>query len=161
MNLKKSIKVAVLTLVLVVLLGMVGTLTEGPRTIGYAHFWDVFSAEASVTPVINGTISAGEWDAAHMEAFTSLGFYTHDENAATCYADSGETDGFDLHLRGRVDKGPFIIGSLVSVSLINDSGHPTGEVFNTHTINNQGQFELELPLPRYTSWRPTGSTTTR
>lgn len=73
MNLKKSLKVAVLVLVLGALLGTVSELTEPPRTIGYAHPGDVFSAGASVTPAIDGTISAGGWDDAHMEAFTTPG----------------------------------------------------------------------------------------
>ena len=70
----------------------------------------------------------------------------------------GDSDipGFDVRLHGAVDKGPFVVGSLVSLSLVDARGNPTGEVFNTHTINDLGEFNLELRVPRYASLEANG-----
>ena len=62
-----------------------------------------------------------------------------------------DTDYLDVRLRGAVDKGPFVIGSRVAVSLVDGRGNPTGEVFITRTINDFGEFELDLRVPRYAS----------
>lgn len=68
----------------------------------------------------------------------------------------GDSSGFDLRLQGAVGKGPFVVGSLVSLSLVNGRGNPTGEVFNTHTVNDLGEFVLELHVPRYASLEANG-----
>lgn len=45
-------------------------------------------------------------------------------------------------LEGAVAKGPFVLGSTISVSPIDDMGSPTGEVFNTQTVDDLGRFEV-------------------
>jgi hypothetical protein len=45
-------------------------------------------------------------------------------------------------LEGAVQKGPFVIGSSVSVSVLNADLTPTGQVFNTQTVNDRGEFEI-------------------
>jgi hypothetical protein len=72
----------------------------------------------------------------------------------------GEADaasgGFEVQLHGAVDKGPFVVGSLVTVALVDAEGNPSGEVFITHTIDDLGRFDLELRVPRYASLEATG-----
>jgi cysteine-rich repeat protein len=47
--------------------------------------------------------------------------------------------------QGAVQKGPLLFGSSIDVSPLNDSGNPTGEVFATSTINDLGEFSVEVP----------------
>ena len=76
---------------------------------------------------------------------------------ADCDVDGdADADGFDIHLLGAVDKGPFVVGSLVVVALIDGEGNPTGAAFMSHTINDLGEFELELHIPQYASLEATG-----
>ncbi|MBN1945999.1 MAG: hypothetical protein JW797_10005 [Bradymonadales bacterium] len=49
-----------------------------------------------------------------------------------------------VNLQGAVQKGPFVVGSSVSVSLLDASLNPTGQVFNTQTINDRGEFEISF-----------------
>jgi hypothetical protein len=67
-----------------------------------------------------------------------------------------DSDGFDVRLEGAVAKGPFVVGSLVVVALIDAEGNPTGAAFMTHTINDLGEFELELRIPQFASLEGTG-----
>ena len=46
-------------------------------------------------------------------------------------------------LEGAAAKGPYILGSSVSVSAVDDAGDPTGEVWNTETSNDLGAFSLD------------------
>ncbi|MBI5546076.1 MAG: VCBS repeat-containing protein [Deltaproteobacteria bacterium] len=50
-------------------------------------------------------------------------------------------------LRGAVQKGPFVLGSSVSVSPVSDLGSPVGQVFQTQTDDDLGRFTVELPAP--------------
>ena len=50
-----------------------------------------------------------------------------------------DSDGFEVRLEGAVAKGPFVVGSLVVVALIDAEGNPTGAAFMTHTINDLGE----------------------
>lgn len=64
------------------------------------------------------------------------------------YEDGGE-DGEDgiverVTLSGAVQKGPFVLGTTVSVSPVDSSGNPTGQFFSTQTINDLGEFNLEF-----------------
>ena len=52
-----------------------------------------------------------------------------------------------LRIRGAVDKGPFLKGSTVEVSVLNSSMEPTGQVFKTFTITDRGDFDLSVELP--------------
>ena len=67
-----------------------------------------------------------------------------------------DSDGYDVRLLGAVEKGPFLVGSLVVVALIDGEGNPSGEVFNTHTINDLGEFELVVHIPHYASLEASG-----
>ena len=48
----------------------------------------------------------------------------------------------DVMLDGGVQKGPFVLGTSVSVSLLDAVGNPTGDVFNTMTDNDLGEFSV-------------------
>ncbi len=50
-----------------------------------------------------------------------------------------------LDIAGAVQKGPFVLGSTITVSVLNKEGNPTGEVFNTQTINDKGEFSINAP----------------
>ncbi len=50
-----------------------------------------------------------------------------------------------LHVQGAVQKGPFLLGSSVTASMLDGSLNPTGQVFNTETSNDRGEFELDYP----------------
>jgi len=45
-------------------------------------------------------------------------------------------------LRGAVQKGPFVVGSSIEVSVLDSALNPTGQVFNTATTNDLGEFEI-------------------
>ncbi|MDJ0765842.1 MAG: right-handed parallel beta-helix repeat-containing protein [Myxococcota bacterium] len=48
-------------------------------------------------------------------------------------------------LQGAVDKGPFVLGSSVAISPVDSSnGSPTGQVFNTQTVSDLGEFDVEF-----------------
>jgi hypothetical protein len=49
-------------------------------------------------------------------------------------------------LNGAVQKGPFVIGSSMSLSVVDAKGNPTGKVFNTQTIDNLGRFSITVPM---------------
>jgi cysteine-rich repeat protein len=48
-------------------------------------------------------------------------------------------------LQGSVQKGPLLLGSSVDVSPLDANGEPTGDVFGTATINDLGEFWVEIP----------------
>ena len=56
--------------------------------------------------------------------------------------DQGNDDDLQVSLSGAVQKGPFVIGSSVAVSPVDAAGNPTGQVFNTQTTNDLGEFSL-------------------
>ncbi len=53
-----------------------------------------------------------------------------------------EGTGGSIQLSGAVQKGPFVVGSAVQVSLLDASLNPTGQVFNTNTNNDLGEFSI-------------------
>ncbi len=58
---------------------------------------------------------------------------------------SGDGDaavGSAIKLSGAAEKGPLVLGSSVSVSAVDQTGVPTGQVFNTQTTDDLGHFEL-------------------
>ena len=65
----------------------------------------------------------------------------------SCSGLSSSSDGGPpVHLSGAIQKGPFVVGSSVQVSMIEEAtGQPTGVVFNATTRDDLGQFELTLP----------------
>jgi len=53
-----------------------------------------------------------------------------------------------LHVAGAFQKGPFVLGSTVSVSALDPTSFaPTGQVFNATTVNDRGEFDLTLLGP--------------
>jgi len=53
--------------------------------------------------------------------------------------------GEPVTVHGSVQKGPFVIGSSVSVSLLDSHLSPTGQVYNTQTNSDRGEFEVAFP----------------
>jgi hypothetical protein len=53
----------------------------------------------------------------------------------------GEEDG-EVSLHGAVQKGPFILGTSVSVSPLTAQGEPTGQQFEVPTSNDAGEFSV-------------------
>jgi len=59
-------------------------------------------------------------------------------------------------LKGAVQKGPFVLGSSVSISVLDKSGSPTGSVFNTQTTTDLGEFALDFTAGGAVSLEGTG-----
>jgi hypothetical protein len=57
---------------------------------------------------------------------------------------------------GAIQKGPFVIGSSITISAINQSGVPTGQVFNTQTTNDLGTFSVAFSYRGYTDIQAQG-----
>jgi len=53
-------------------------------------------------------------------------------------------DAEPMRLEGAVQKGPFVIGSSITVSVLDANLEPTGQVFNTQTTNDRGEFGLNV-----------------
>lgn len=70
--------------------------------------------------------------------------------AAACGDDdgSGSSGGGASHsIQGGVEKGPFILGTTVLVSPLGSDGAPTGDVFQTVTIDDAGSFAVTVDTP--------------
>jgi cysteine-rich repeat protein len=67
--------------------------------------------------------------------------------ALTLMASCGQADATSdwIVLEGALEKGPFVLGSSVTVAPLDSSGSPTGDVFGTSTINDLGEFWVEVP----------------
>lgn len=65
-----------------------------------------------------------------------------------CAAEKAPDDGaaVAVTISGGVDKGPFVLGSSVSVAILED-GKPTGAVFLTQTDTELGEFSVEVTAP--------------
>lgn len=61
--------------------------------------------------------------------------------SAACSKTGSDTQ---IQLKGAVEKGPFVIGSSVDVSLLDAQLNPTGQVFSTQTINDRGEFDIAI-----------------
>lgn len=71
--------------------------------------------------------------------------------------DGGGEDGAAIvRLRGGVQKGPFILGSSVSISPIDAVGNPTGAVFGATTFNDLGEFAVDFSYLGPVSLEATG-----
>jgi cysteine-rich repeat protein len=65
---------------------------------------------------------------------------------AACVPDIVEEGAEDtILLQGSVQKGPLVLGSSVEVAPLDAAGNPTGTVFGTSTINDAGEFWVEVP----------------
>lgn len=49
-----------------------------------------------------------------------------------------------VDLQGAVNKGPFVLGSSLDISPLDAEGNPTGEVFQTSTISDLGEFAISF-----------------
>lgn len=49
-------------------------------------------------------------------------------------------------LTGNFEKGPFIVGSVITIQEFDDNLVSTGKTFNTETINNVGNYKIDLSL---------------
>lgn len=83
-----------------------------------------------------------------------------DDDDDTAPDDDDDNDDNDdtttAELNGAFQKGPFVTGSSISVSTVDDYGNPIGDVFNTQTINHLGQFSLQINYQGYLSLEGTG-----
>ncbi|MBI4508025.1 MAG: hypothetical protein HY698_00215 [Deltaproteobacteria bacterium] len=59
--------------------------------------------------------------------------------------DKDKPSGGQATIEGAVQKGPFVVGSSVHVSVLDEHLNPTGQVFNTSTINDRGEFKASVP----------------
>jgi hypothetical protein len=48
----------------------------------------------------------------------------------------------DVNLTGAVHKGPFVLGSTIAVSPLDEAANPTGQTFLTQTTNDKGEFNV-------------------
>src|SRR5690606_27339241 len=58
--------------------------------------------------------------------------------------DGGGASTFRVHLRGAVQKGPFLAGSPVVVSPLDARAEPAGPSSTTSTLDDLGRFELDF-----------------
>jgi hypothetical protein len=49
-----------------------------------------------------------------------------------------------VHLDGAVQKGPFVLGSSISISTVDRTANPTGQVFLTQTTDDLGDFDISI-----------------
>lgn len=63
-----------------------------------------------------------------------------------CGDNSGAMPRMDpsVTLAGAVQKGPFVLGSTVNVSPLDARGNPLGQVFNTKTTSDLGEFQVDF-----------------
>ncbi|MFO7735988.1 MAG: DUF1566 domain-containing protein [bacterium] len=59
-------------------------------------------------------------------------------------------------LSGSVEKGPFVLGSSITISPVDGDGNPTGQQFSTQTINDLGEFEVDFDASGFVSLEGTG-----
>lgn len=72
-----------------------------------------------------------------------------DPTSAPSGSSGSESDGSSgapasVVLEGALHKGPFVLGSSVSVAPIDAAGNPSGAVYSTSTHNDLGEFSIEL-----------------
>jgi len=75
-----------------------------------------------------------------VAATTSAGGGGDDAGAST-----GSGAGGSVRLNGAVEKGPFFLGSRITVSALDAALAPTGDTFETETTSDQ---RLRLPVRR-------------
>ncbi len=93
-------------------------------------------------PDQGGRTDEGETPDQGADAPTDHGFGDMGDNSPV---DTGNDAGQGaIQLRGAIQKGPFVIGSPVQVSLLDASLNPTGQVFNTNTNNDLGEFAINF-----------------
>lgn len=92
-----------------------------------------------------------------MKRYAALGFVIILLGMPLLLSCSASTDAEDtanhleVLLRGALEKGPFVLGSSVSISTIDEQGQQTGDVFNTETTTDLGQFSVEFKYQGFVS----------
>jgi len=76
-----------------------------------------------------------------------------DEEAA---ADGDDLPPGRVDLHGSVEKGPFVLGSSITISPLDAMGNPTGQQFSTQTINDLGQFSVSFEASGFVSLEGSG-----
>ena len=69
------------------------------------------------------------------------------DRAATDSAQAADAAQGPFMLTGSVKKGPYVLGSSVTVSVLSSAGFPSGLSFPTSTSNDSGAFTVVLPEP--------------
>lgn len=64
----------------------------------------------------------------------------------SCSQDSSYP-GKEYVINGSIQKGPFALGSGITIQPLNDNLNPIGQLYNTFTVNNAGHFNLESEMP--------------
>lgn len=84
-----------------------------------------------------------------MVGFSGLSFLALGGASATgCSSrDDGAASGqqvTQISLQGAVQKGPFVVGSSITISPLDASANPTGQTFLTQTTNDKGEFSIDF-----------------
>ena len=61
-----------------------------------------------------------------------------------------------VQLNGSVEKGPFVLGSSITISPVDANGNPTGQQFTTQTFNDMGEFSVNFEASGFVSLEGTG-----
>ncbi len=61
-----------------------------------------------------------------------------------------------VQLNGSVEKGPFVLGSSITISPVDPDGNPTGQQFTTQTFNDMGEFSVNFEASGFVSLEGTG-----
>ena len=61
-----------------------------------------------------------------------------------------------VQLNGSVEKGPFVLGSSITISPVDASGNPTGQQFTTQTFNDMGEFSVNFEAMGFVSLEGSG-----
>lgn len=76
----------------------------------------------------------------------------HPDAGPDAAGDAGDDAGLvHVLLNGAAEKGPFVLGSSIAISPVSAAGNPTGQVFNTQTMNDLGEFSVELDVTGFVS----------
>ncbi len=68
---------------------------------------------------------------------------------SACSGDSGGDGGGEYLLDGQFQKGPFAIGSQVSVNEQDENVNPTGTVYNVQTTDDLGKFAVVTKVKKH------------
>ncbi len=75
---------------------------------------------------------------------------------------SSSSDGDDnlkpvkVQLDGSVEKGPFVLGSSITIAPVDAEGNPSGQQFTTQTINDLGEFSVNFEAAGFVSLEGSG-----
>ena len=81
----------------------------------------------------------------HLIALCCIHAIACSNSGFTANPHRGETH-WDVVLEGAVQKGPFVLGSSINVSPLNNQGESLGQVYSTKTKNDLGEFSLSIDI---------------